>query len=65
VVVSHDARLILDTNCELYECADRTLHRFDGDFYDYRESVLESLERPEGQVIEGRKVEVAAAPAKK
>ncbi len=60
-MVSHDARLILDTNCELYECSDRTLHRFDGDFYDYRDRVLESLEHPDAQVVEGRKMEATKA----
>ena len=54
--MSHDARLILETNCELWECSDRTLHKFNGDFLDYREAVLQSIESPEGTVIEGRKV---------
>ena len=54
VIVSHDARLILETNCQLWECADRTVKHFDGNFYDYREAVLEALESDD-VVIEGRK----------
>ena len=58
VVVSHDARLILETNCVLWECADRTLHRFDGNFEDYRDAVLATLDEPDVTVVEGRKVVV-------
>ena len=57
-MVSHDARLILETNCELWECADRTLRRFDGNFLDYRDAVLEALEEPDTTIIEGRRVAV-------
>ncbi len=54
VIVSHDARLILETNCQMWECADRNCVLFDGNFLDYREAVLEALEADE-VVIEGRK----------
>eukprot|EP00056_Hartaetosiga_gracilis_P006541 m.97446 g.97446 ORF g.97446 m.97446 type:complete len:714 (+) comp12496_c1_seq4:1163-3304(+) len=57
VIVSHDARLILETNCEMYECASRNCIRFDGDFNDYRETVLERLEDEDVVEVEGRVIE--------
>ena len=45
MVVSHDERLIRQTDCVLYEVDGRrhTVRRFDGDFDDYREHVLSTL----------------------
>lgn len=43
VIVSHDARLILETNCQLWVVEDKTLEEIDGDFDDYRREILESL----------------------
>jgi ATP-binding cassette subfamily F protein 1 len=53
VIVSHDARLILETNCELYECGERKVEKYEGDFSDYRDDILERLE---SDYVEGRKV---------
>lgn len=43
LIVSHDARLILETNCVLYIIEDQNIYEIDGDFDDYRREVLESL----------------------
>eukprot|EP00730_Choanoeca_flexa_P006335 TRINITY_DN12137_c0_g1_i5.p1 TRINITY_DN12137_c0_g1~~TRINITY_DN12137_c0_g1_i5.p1 ORF type:complete len:859 (+),score=338.47 TRINITY_DN12137_c0_g1_i5:54-2630(+) len=59
VLVSHDARLILETDCELYECANRNCTRIEGDFNDYRDMVLERLEDDDIVEVEGRRVETA------
>lgn len=65
IIVSHDARLILETDCELWECADRTCTYIEGGFNEYRDIVLERLE-DEGVVeVEGRRVETLAAGIKK
>jgi len=49
--VTHDARLILETNCQLWVVEDRTIEEIDGDFDDYRREILEAL----GETVEGRK----------
>lgn len=43
--MSHDERLIRETECVLYEVDGRrhTVRHFDGDFDDYREHVLSQL----------------------
>eukprot|EP00051_Salpingoeca_urceolata_P022997 m.385091 g.385091 ORF g.385091 m.385091 type:complete len:103 (+) comp20050_c8_seq11:3181-3489(+) len=61
VVVSHDARLITECECELWEVADGTCKQFDGDFDDYKEAVLERLEDPEVVEVEGRRVDASDA----
>ncbi|XP_059047515.1 ATP-binding cassette sub-family F member 1 [Achroia grisella] len=43
VIVSHDERLIRETNCALYVIEDQTINEVDGDFDDYRKELLESL----------------------
>ncbi|KAA8586079.1 hypothetical protein FQN60_007648 [Etheostoma spectabile] len=43
IIVSHDARLITETRCQLYVVEDRTVNQIDGDFEDYKREVLESL----------------------
>ncbi|OCT67930.1 hypothetical protein XELAEV_18039228mg [Xenopus laevis] len=43
ITVSHDARLITETNCHLWVVEDRTVNQIDGDFDDYKREVLESL----------------------
>ncbi|KAM4021010.1 ATP-binding cassette sub-family F member 1 [Anomaloglossus baeobatrachus] len=45
--VSHDARLITETNCQLWVVEDQTVNQIEGDFDDYKREVLESL----GEVI--------------
>ncbi|XP_042362019.1 ATP-binding cassette sub-family F member 1 [Plectropomus leopardus] len=43
IIVSHDARLITETQCQLWVVEDYTINQIDGDFDDYKREVLESL----------------------
>ena len=43
VIVTHDERLIRETNCNLYVIEDQTINELEGDFDDYRNEVLEAL----------------------
>ncbi|KAM7178886.1 LOW QUALITY PROTEIN: ATP-binding cassette sub-family F member 1 [Macrochelys suwanniensis] len=49
IIVSHDARLITETNCQLWVVEDQRVEQIDGDF-DYKREVLEAL----GEVIINR-----------
>merc|ERR1712223_1342388 len=42
-IVSHDERLIRETNCTLWVIEDQGIEEIDGDFDDYRKEVLEQL----------------------
>uniref|UniRef100_A0A669DDB0 ATP-binding cassette, sub-family F (GCN20), member 1 n=1 Tax=Oreochromis niloticus TaxID=8128 RepID=A0A669DDB0_ORENI len=43
IIVSHDARLITETQCQLWVVEDCTINQIDGDFDDYKREVLEAL----------------------
>ncbi|KPP70906.1 hypothetical protein Z043_110228, partial [Scleropages formosus] len=43
VIVSHDARLITETQCQLWVVEDSTVNQIEGDFEDYKREVLEAL----------------------
>ncbi|KAM9307150.1 LOW QUALITY PROTEIN: ATP-binding cassette sub-family F member 1 [Pholidichthys leucotaenia] len=43
LIVSHDARLITETQCQLWVVEDRSINQIDGDFDDYKREVLEAL----------------------
>ncbi|XP_041973878.1 ATP-binding cassette sub-family F member 1 isoform X2 [Aricia agestis] len=43
IIVSHDERLIRETDCTLHVIEDQTINEVDGDFDDYRKELLESL----------------------
>jgi ATP-binding cassette subfamily F protein 1 len=43
VIVSHDERLLRDTECQLWVVEDQSIEEIMGDFDDYRREVLESL----------------------
>lgn len=43
VIVSHDERLIRETNCTLWVVEDQAINEVDGDFDDYRKELLEQL----------------------
>jgi len=43
IIVSHDERLIRDTECQLWVIEDQTIEEIDGDFDDYRQEVLDLL----------------------
>uniref|UniRef100_UPI00398E6C09 ATP-binding cassette sub-family F member 1 isoform X2 n=1 Tax=Pristiophorus japonicus TaxID=55135 RepID=UPI00398E6C09 len=43
IIVSHDARLITETNCQLWVVEEQTINQIDGSFDDYKREVLEAL----------------------
>ncbi|XP_045914295.1 ATP-binding cassette sub-family F member 1 isoform X2 [Micropterus dolomieu] len=43
IIVSHDARLITETQCQLWVVEDCTVNQINGDFDDYKQEVLEAL----------------------
>ncbi|KAK3740045.1 hypothetical protein QZH41_016326, partial [Actinostola sp. cb2023] len=43
ILVSHDARLILETECQLWVVEDKNITEVDGTFDDYRQEILEKL----------------------
>ncbi|XP_041068892.1 ATP-binding cassette sub-family F member 1 isoform X1 [Carcharodon carcharias] len=43
IIVSHDARLITETNCQLWVVEEQTVNQIDGNFDDYKREVLEAL----------------------
>ncbi|KAM6899582.1 ATP-binding cassette sub-family F member 1 [Xenentodon cancila] len=43
IIVSHDARLITETQCQLWVVEDSTVNQIDGDFEEYKREVLEAL----------------------
>ena len=45
MLVSHDARLICEAGCELWVVDNKTVTRFEGEFDDYRDSLLEQIEQ--------------------
>nr|KAF6271186.1 ATP binding cassette subfamily F member 1 [Pipistrellus kuhlii] len=50
IVVSHDARLITETGCQLWVVEEQSVGQIDGDFEDYKREVLEAL----GEVMVNR-----------
>lgn len=57
IIVSHDERLIRDTDCQLYVIEEQTINEIDGDFDDYRRELLDSL----GEVINSPSIAANAA----
>ena len=43
VIVSHDMELITQTDCVLWVCDKKKIKKFDGDYDDYRDHILESV----------------------
>jgi len=67
VLVSHDARLIREANCELWVCANQDVQKFKGEFDDYRDQLLAELRRAEAEEDERARIRAekrAAAKAK-
>merc|ERR1712178_394127 len=50
VLVTHDARLITEIDCELWVCEEGTCYRFEKDFDGYRDKVLRQLQEREEEV---------------
>lgn len=57
IIVSHDERLIRETECTLWVIEDKTINEVDGDFDDYRKELLDSL----GEVINNPSIAANAA----
>ncbi|XP_050433535.1 ATP-binding cassette sub-family F member 1 isoform X2 [Adelges cooleyi] len=57
IIVSHDERLIRDTDCTLWVIEDQTINEVDGDFDDYRKELLECL----GEIINNPSIAANAA----
>ncbi|OAD62465.1 ATP-binding cassette sub-family F member 1 [Eufriesea mexicana] len=57
IIVSHDERLIRETECYLYVIENQQINEIDGDFDDYRKELLESL----GEVINNPSIAANAA----
>lgn len=43
IIVSHDERLIRETECQLWVIENKQINEIDGDFDDYRKELLDSL----------------------
>ena len=43
IIVSHDERLIRETECQLWVIEDQSIEEIDGEFDDYRKEVLDQL----------------------
>ena len=43
IIVSHDSRLITETECQLWVVEEQTLNEIDGGFDEYRQEILSSL----------------------
>ena len=48
ILVSHDARLIQEAECQLWVIEEKTINEIDGEFDDYRKEVLQAL----GELVE-------------
>eukprot|EP00656_Telonema_subtile_P005455 TRINITY_DN1247_c0_g6_i2.p1 TRINITY_DN1247_c0_g6~~TRINITY_DN1247_c0_g6_i2.p1 ORF type:complete len:632 (-),score=166.55 TRINITY_DN1247_c0_g6_i2:82-1977(-) len=59
VLVSHDARLISDVECDLWVCDDKDCFPYDGDLDDYRNELLRKLE---GDYVEEEESAADAGP---
>lgn len=57
IIVSHDERLIRETDCTLWVIEDQTINEVDGDFDDYRKELLDSL----GEIINSPSIAANAA----
>ena len=43
IIVTHDERLIRETECQLWVIEEQTINEIEGNFDDYRKEVLEAL----------------------
>nr|CAD7605560.1 unnamed protein product [Timema genevievae] len=57
IIVSHDERLIRETDCTLWVIEDQTINEVDGGFDDYRKELLDSL----GEIINSPSIAANAA----
>lgn len=45
IIITHDIKLIEQTNCQLFICNDKTIARYRGDIYDYEAEVMTEMEK--------------------
>ena len=43
IIITHDERLIRETECQLWVIEEQTINEIEGNFDDYRKEVLEAL----------------------
>ena len=55
VIVSHDERLLRDTECQLWVVENQGIHEIVGGFDEYRAEILESLEKQSSSMERNRK----------
>lgn len=60
IIVSHDERLIRETNCSLYVAEDQSINEIDGGFDDYRRELLEGM----GEEVQNKNAPAAPTVAK-
>ena len=54
VVVTHDARLVAQVNCDLWICERGGIHKFNGEFAEYRQALIADLARREKEAEDQR-----------
>ena len=54
VVVTHDARLVAQVNCDLWICERGGIHKFNGEFEEYRQALIADLARREKEAEDQR-----------
>jgi len=60
IIVSHDERLIRETNCSLYVVEEQTINEIEGGFDDYRRELLEGM----GEEVQNKNAPAAPTIAK-
>ena len=60
IIVSHNERLIRETNCSLYVVEEQSINEIDGGFDDYRRELLESM----GEEVQSKKANATPTIAK-
>jgi ATP-binding cassette, subfamily F, member 1 len=43
IIITHDIKLIEQTNCQLYICDKRTISKYDGDIFDYETEIMNEM----------------------
>lgn len=43
VMITHDEKLIVETNCDLWVCKDKTVYRYNAEYEDYKEEIINEL----------------------
>ena len=51
IIVSHDARLITETDCRMWVVGDKTCTAHEGGYYEYRDHILDEIEAEEKKAM--------------